>query len=537
MFRCYHRLTMTVLTKKRLSAFWVVSLIAGGVLLLKVFFIVLTPMRGLASTTWIIDDSFIEMRVARNVALGHGFSLDGIHPTTGAPLLWIILTSLNHLLPSKDAAIRATLMESSLFGVLATIALFFIALKLTDDRRVAWTAFLLSTFTASALTNALNGMETSFFTLFVLLSIGAAVGIGKPARWSAFQWGCIVGLLLGITVLTRPDGLFLIMSIAGFKLYEWWRVSGRERRECASALCGMLLISGICFGLFMGWQMMQTGSPFPGNQVGRRGLSLALHGFSFDDFSLLRYLKIVVWNVFQLEELLTIATGSSLLALAAFVVGTLDRRLRTLGIVSGIYLAIFFTLLVTYQWYFPDLHGLRYLNPASHLLFLFIAFLLWKLPVESWKKGAVLTIGVAVAVSASYKHYQLNSRFHFAPYVSYIGRPDPAKNAMLWGVIDWMRENLPSATIVGVRDYGRVSMFTNVLVQDLAGNIDPEAATALKEGTLKEFLKERKVEYLFIPPLERRKDLLYQYLHSNLQLELVADAPPSPMQNLYKIIW
>lgn len=514
------------------SSIWWVT---GIVLFLKSLFIFLTPMRGLASTTWLIDDSFIEMRVARNLALGGGFSLDGLHPTTGAPFFWIYLTSLNHLLLGKEAAIRATLLESTFLGALATIVVFHIALRLTEDRRVAWTAFLLSVLTANAFLNAMNGMDTALFTLAVLLSIAACLGIGKPARWSPFAWGCVTGALAGLAILTRGDGLFLLLGLVFLKMYEWWAAPQRQRREHWTALLGILLLSGLCFAVFMGWQLAQTGSPFPGNQVGRRGLALALHNFSFDRFSLSHYLSIVVWNVFQLWDLLTIATGGALLALAAFVSGSLAQRLRPLALLSWIYLGVFFALLVTYQWYFADFHGLRYINPAAHILFIFVAFFLWQLPAEHWKKGAVALLTVSILVLAGYKHYQIASR---APvYRSYIGRPDPGESKKFWAVIDWMRDNLPSDTIVGVRDYGRVSMFTDVRIQDLAGNIDPQVPVALKNGTLKDYLKARNVQYLFIPTLEMRNDLLYQYLHERMHLEPVAAAPKGSAQVLYKIIW
>lgn len=526
---------MWFLRKKAAPSSSSVWQVAGVVLFLKSLFIILTPMRGLASTTWLIDDSFIEMRVARNLATGGGFSLDGLHSTTGAPFFWIYLTSLNHLFLGKEAAIRATLLESSLLGALATILVFSIALKLTEDRRVAWTAFLLSTFTANAFLNAMNGMDTALFTFAVLLSIAACLGIDKPERWSPFAWGCVTGAAAGLTVLTRGDGLFLLLGLACLKAYEW-RIAGEcDRREHVQSLLGILLVFGLCFAAFMGWQLAQTGSPFPGNQVGRRELALALHNFSFDHFSFPRYVSIVVWNVFQLWDLVTIATGGALLALAAFVFGSLDRRLRPLAFLSWIYLGIFFLLLVTYQWYFADYHGLRYLNPAAHILFIFIAFFLWQFPVEFWRKGAVLLLASTLVVVAGYKHYQLNSR---APvYRSYIGHPDSEESKKFWAVIDWMRDNLSSDTIVGVRDYGRVSMFTDVRIQDLAGNIDPQVVVALNDGTLKDYLKERNVQYLFIPTLEMRHDKLYQYLHGQMHLEPVAAAPKGPAQILYRIIW
>ncbi|MSR67339.1 phospholipid carrier-dependent glycosyltransferase [Candidatus Peribacteria bacterium] len=514
-----------------------VWLTAGVVFFLKSLFILLTSIRGLASTAWLIDDSLIEMKVARNLGLGFGFSLDGLHATTGAPFLWIYLTSLNHMVFGKDAAIRATLIETSLLGALATVVVFAIALKLTKDRRVAWTAFLLSTFTANAFFNGMNGMDTVLFTLLVLLSISTYFGIGKPVKWSSFAWGCVIGLVLGLTVLTRGDGIFVIFALLCVKFYDWWVASASERREHMRSLWGIVLVSGICFALFMSWQLLQTGSPFPGNQVGRRELALAFHGFSFDAFSLPKYLKIVVWNIFQLEDLLMIALGGSLLALAGLVTGLLHQRLRMLGIFTVLYLGIFFSLLVGYQWYFANLHGLRYLNPAVHILFIFIAFLLWQLPTERFKRTAVAVLTASIIVLSGYKHYQMTTRFPWAPYMSYISRPDPEKSAIFWGTIDWMQDNLPAGTIVGVRDYGRASLFTDVRVQDLAGNIDPEAARTLNDGTLNEYLRSRSVEYLLIPSLELRQDKLYQYLHSKLRLELVKEAPKSPTQYLYKIIW
>lgn len=517
-------------------AVWVT---AGVVVLLKALFICLTSVRGLSSTTWLIDDSLIEMKIAENLGHGLGFSLDGIHVTTGAPFFWIYLTSLNHFFLGLDAAFRATLIETSIFGALATVVVFYLALKLTADRRIAWTAFLLSTFTANAFFNGMNGMDTVMFTFFVLLAIATYLNVFRPANWSNLAWGSVVGLVLGLTVMTRGDGLFVIISILGMELFEWIRAPQKQRKDHKDLLLGMILVAGVCFTIFMGWQLLQTGSPFPANQVGRRQLAIDFQGFSFEHFALLPYLKIVVWNVFQLQELVTIATGGALLVLAAFVTGCFDPKMRKLGMICCIYIGIFFTLLVTYQWYFADLHGLRYINPAVHLFFIFVAWFLWQLPIVWGKKTAVIFIAVCLAISANYKHYQMCSRFRWAPVMSYISRPDPVKGAPLWSIIDWVRDNLPAGTVIGVRDYGRISLFTDARIQDLAGNIDPPVSAALQDGTLDTYLKSLHVEYLVIPSLEQRADKLYTYLHTHLKLELVKAQPKdSPITgNLYKIIW
>ena len=49
-------------------------------------------------------------------------------------------------------------------------------------------------------------------------------------------------------------------------------------------------------------------------------------------------------------------------------------------------LARSFFLLVAYQWYFPDVHGLRYVNLAVHIFFIYIAYLLWNSLINEWNE-------------------------------------------------------------------------------------------------------------------------------------------------------
>lgn len=510
--------------------------VAIAVLLIKCAWVFATSIRGIASTTWLIDDSFIEMQVARNLALGNGFSLDGIHPTTGAPFLWIYASSITHLLFGMDGAIRATLILTAIFGALCSMLVFVMTEKLTEDRRAAWTAFLLSLFTANAFVNGLMGMDVTMFTLFVLATAAAALDIGRPKGWNALQWGCVTGLMAGLACMTRGDGLFILFAIAAYGAWRWW-TEPKMRKEHTQHLMALLGVWAVCFAIFMTWQLAQTGSPFPGNQVGRRGLSLAWHNFSFDQFNLMQYLKIVGWNVFQLEELMTVAVGGSIVGIIALIAGACFKQLKNLAFITVLYIGSFFALLVAYQWYFADVHGLRYVNPAAHLLFIFMGWFLWQLPTGNWKKSAVIAITVWLAVFASYKHYQMMSRLPWHKYMSYFGTPDPAMNAEFWATLDWMNANLPSDTIVGIRDYGRAAVFGDVRVQDIAGNIDPEAAAALRNGTLDTYLKDKNVTYLLIPTVETRSDVLYRYLHEHLTLDLVKEAPQGPSANLYRIRW
>ena len=506
--------------------------------ILKTIWVASTPVRSLATTTWIIDDSFIEMRVARNIGLGRGFTFDGVHPTTGSPPLWTYLTSLNHALLPIDWAIKATFIESAFFAMLATVLVFLIARRVTGRTSVAWIAFALASLTGTAFFDALNGMETALFTFLVLATIATFLGIGKPNGRSPFAWGCVTGACGGLLLLSRADGIFLLIPLVLLELSELLQAKqSLERRNIVQHFAGMLLGFAIGFLLLVGWQMSLTGSPLPANQVGRREMAIALHGFSFDHFALIPYLRIVAWNVFQLENLLSIAVGGSLLALMGLAFGFAKREMRSLSLITTVYLGLYFLVLVSYQWYFPDFHGLRYLDPAAHLLAIFIAWLIWALPDHRLKWLSTSGLTAAVIILTLYAHYQLASRMPWGKEMSYVGRPTAENLEKYWSSIDWIREHLPAGTLVGVRDHGRFSMFTDLPTQDLAGNMDPIVPLKVRDGSLKEYLKDRGVAYLYIPTLEQRKDPIYRELHGKLILTKVPGQPENRERTLFKIEW
>ncbi len=526
---------MTTLTKKQ--SFWMAAAAATFLFLLKAIFLWTAPIRGLGITTWIIDDTFIIARVARNIALGYGFSYDFTHATTGAPPLWTYLTSVNHLIfPTLESAMKFTFIETAFFGSLATLVVFLLAQKLSDTEEVPWIAFILSSLSANAFFEAMNGMDTSLFTLSAVLSFAMYLGVLRPKHFSDSTWAALTGLAVGFTCLVRGDGIFVLATIGLIELTSLLRTpSGRKVRF--QNLILLSLVAVLCIGLLIGWQMVRTGTPFLGNQIGRRELAMSLHGFDFNHFALAKYVKIVLWNIFQLERLVEIATGSAIFALFALLGGWLIPRLKPLANLTIVYIAVFFGLLVTYQWYFPDLHGLRYVNPAVHLLFIFRAGCIASLPPFPFRKAASWTVVLAIIVFSHYWFYDYTTHLVWAKGMTYTAHASKADEDASWATIDWVKKNLPANTVVGVRDHGRFALFSDLPTQDIAGNIDPTVPLLARTSGLKEYLKSRNVKYLLIPSLETRQDLIYRVLFKELNLRMVKEAPGYRGTNLYKIIW
>ncbi len=506
-------------------------IVALALFIIKALFLASTPLRALVMSPWLIDDSFIVARIARNIALGHGFSFDGTHATTGVSMLWTYLTSVDHLLFSKETAVKATLILSTFFGSLCTIAVFLLGKKL-DGIRAGWVAFALTSLMPVLFFNAMNGMETSFFSLFIILAIASGSGawIISP---DAFKQGLWTGLFAGAAILTRADAIFVI---AAYFLMQGcrWIFDRKSRAALMRETLGFILTMGLCFAVLLVWQMILSGSPFPDNQIGRRAIALQKHGFDYAHFSPPTWAKIVVWNVFEAEKLWTLTLGSSLLGLLGFCAALLHKEASRIAALTGIYLLLFCAMLVCWQWYFPDFHGLRYFNAGAHILLVFMAIVIAKMG----NKLVGSLFCVAILVLSWYNFFDYARSFPSFSQMALFGqRSVPVQNEF-WAGLDGFKE-ISEGSVIAARDHGRLAFFTDRSVQDIAGIIDPAVLQHWKDGTLGTYLVERRVSYVLLPDSKPEATTIYQAIHDQLHPSLVSNAPTQEITGyrLYAVHW
>lgn len=530
---------MTVLRDRHTR--WMLVL-ALALFIVKTLFLALTPLRALVMSPWLIDDSFIVAEVARNIALGHGFSFDGTHATTGVSMLWTYLTSIDHLLTLdvsryffKEIAVKMTLILSTFFGSLCTIVVFLLGKKL-DGVRAGWAAFALTSLMPVLFFNAMNGMETSFFSLFIILAIASGSGAWAISP-NAFKQGLWTGLFAGLAILTRADAIFVI---AAYLLMQGcrWIFDRANRKTVMRETLGFILTMGICFAVLLVWQMILSGSPFPDNQIGRRAIALQKHGFDYAHFSFLTWAKIVVWNVFEAEKLWSLALGSSLLGLFGFLVPLLRKETSRIAALTGIYLLLFCAMLVCSQWYFPDFHGLRYFNAGAYILILFTAIMVAKIDNATWSRFTGSLFCVAVLTLGWYNFYDYVRSFPSFKQMALFGqRSVPVQNEF-WAGLDGFKE-ISEGSVIAARDHGRLAFFTDRSVQDIAGIIDPAVLRHWKDGTLGTYLVERRVSYVLLPDSKPGATTIYQAIHDQLHPSLVSNAPTQEITGyrLYAVHW
>jgi hypothetical protein len=208
-----------------------------------------------------VDDTFISLRYARNVADGIGptFNATGPRAEGYTSLSWMLALAVPHAI-GLDALTAAKAM-----GVLATFATVVVAarwawleaLAASDGDRAmgAWAgATALACYAAVPATaiHAVSGMETAFFTLATTALLATAAGVVRDGRASSR----LVGLAL-LGGLTRPEGnLVALVTLAT-------TAAVLPRGARASLALRAAVGWALPVGAYELWRLGYYGLPFP----------------------------------------------------------------------------------------------------------------------------------------------------------------------------------------------------------------------------------------------------------------------------------
>ncbi len=163
----------------------------------------------LSRDPWMIfvqDDLLYYLKVAQNIAHGHGSTFNGIVPTNGYQPLWLLVLLCVSYVTESGRAVLAFLAVSNVVAACATFLLARSLLRSTGVRSLL--AFALASFvTLYSLTLFFYGMEV---TLTVPIVLGVLCLLRHTAWLSRSPLHTFaLGLLLSTMVLSRIDTLIL----------------------------------------------------------------------------------------------------------------------------------------------------------------------------------------------------------------------------------------------------------------------------------------------------------------------------------------
>lgn len=206
------------------------------------------------------DDAFITFRYSANLGAGHGPTYNpGLQPVEGyTTFLWMLIMTIPHLL-SVDVVLFAKLV-----GVLSTLAYMAVTFMLVhhlvgfldDEQRLfisSSAVLMLCTLPATSI-HAVSGMETSFFTLWMITFLYLTIiYTDHPTKLGAAKMA-VAALLMG---LTRPEGNLVALVGSVITLLV---IPQQHKGAFVAAIVLAYLLPG---AIYFGWRACYYGHLLP----------------------------------------------------------------------------------------------------------------------------------------------------------------------------------------------------------------------------------------------------------------------------------
>jgi len=195
---------------------WIILILILG-LIIRGTLVSLGPEKLLKIST--DDDFYYYAKTAENIANGKGITYDGITPTAGFHPLYAFTFSLGFMMfKSELGPLYFALIISSIANILVALFIYLILKKYSENAAIIAALFwIINPF---AFFMSVNGMETSLYLMFFVMTIWYYLKM-KDRRVYSAKDGLCLGLLLGLTYLARADAIFLAGAIFIDQLIMW----------------------------------------------------------------------------------------------------------------------------------------------------------------------------------------------------------------------------------------------------------------------------------------------------------------------------
>lgn len=420
------------------------------------------------------EDGYFMLAIARNLAIGEGFSVaGGAMPTNGTQPLTTLIWSIPFAIAGGDRllGVRLVLVLELLGSGVAAYLVYRLAKKVLAARAsataigaVAAAIWFLSPI---AVQHSMNTLETGYNALMALAVAYVFVEAGGPER-TPWSWSrCIpVGVLLGAAFWIRNDGVFLILSACLTYVITGIPFGPRAAMQRFGRAIVFGLTSIVVASPWLLYNYREFGHIMP---VSGRAESLTRHaGGNLSDLPpvLVEYLFGLVPIPQRFEEQTPIVLLTAVIAIAVvlYVGPRLWRRgtkmERTLLVFVGIYgvgLSVFYGFAFGAGWFMS-----RYLFPLGG--FFVIPFAAGAIVAARRVPGPVAMVAGAVFVTAM---AGVNLRTYRA-----------GKSHAHFQVIDWAQRNVPEPMWIGAVQTGTLNFFHDRTI-NLDGKVNIDAYEAL----------------------------------------------------------
>jgi hypothetical protein len=440
------------------------------------------------------EDGYLMLTIARNLAIGKGFSVaDGTIPTNGTQPLVTLIWALGFFLCSGHKTAGVLLAQILQIGgsLVAAYLLYRLGVQVLEKRRTKRELSLLAAaaWYASTLVvpHSMNCLETGFYAVAVM-AVALVFIEPESARDQLWSWKkCAwVGVLLGGAFWVRNDAVFLILAACLIHLFNGLEygldmVERRFRRALAFGSISILTATP-----WLAYNYLHFGHIMP---VSGRAESLT-GSFASNLFYLPPVLTEYATLVVPIPETLqlttyAVAATSIFLLLLVPLISLLWARAsiteRTLMLFTGLFgagLSIFYGFFFGAHWFVS-----RYMFPLSPLIAIAWAAVVLRVHHRIWKLSRPLAMAAPVLMVA------VVVGLHFRAY-------DKGKDHMHFQVVRWVEENVAVETWVGAIQTGTLGYFHDRTI-NLDGKVNIHAYNALIGSRIADYVvDETQIVYL-----------------------------------------
>ncbi|HLO15573.1 MAG TPA: hypothetical protein VK206_12135, partial [Anaerolineales bacterium] len=329
--------------------------------------------------------------------------------------------------------------------------------------------------------SAVSGMETLLHALIIFVVLSALISHSR--RYLT------LGLLAGLSIWVRPDGLTLLGPILFVALLSEnsWYLRGE-------ALWKTLLGFGALFFPYLLFNLALSGNPMPNTFYAKQ----AEYDVYWMSKTIMERVSDYLWPILASPFVVLIPGALMWLfrSIRARNWGTLASVVWVFG-----YIAIYFTRLPAYQ------HG-RYVIPALPIMYLWGILGLLEY-VSSAKANRHVVKVWNIAIIALCLMFELLGARQNAYDVFWI-------ESQMVRTAQWVEKNLPPNARLAVHDIGALGFYVQNPLVDMAGLITPEVVPFIRDQPrLAEYLDSNSVDYLIsfpslYPQLTAHRESLFE---------------------------
>jgi len=436
------------------------------------------------------DDTLYYLKIAENIAQGHGSVFSPAEPTNGYHPLWMGILFIVRFLfrPGRELFILLSLLVSVLLNGTTALLLRRFLLRLGFHESQQTLGMSLYLFLPWLVLLNLSGLETPLFFMCLVLFFIMLQRVISSSE-SRLRGHVLLGVTAGFLFLARTDSVFFILSGAAVVLLK--RQSWLELRNLA--MTG--LVTALISLPWLIWCWSRFGSP-----VQSSGMALSyfrwhtmypvetLKYWIYNGGRLFHKLAIVFMSPFtyharNFETIIPLWCDVAMFAVVAGTVYAVVRNRRRIILPTYIWLPAMM-LLVFYTF-------VRIASAVWHMSIFPLILLLLLVNLSRRVKWRWSSITAAFVFLLIVNLYTLGNGFYYPQQAT-----DMMGSAMATG------RDSPDPLLIGATDSGYLGYFISDrhVVVNLDGVVNQRAFIHIREGTFGDYLEELDPDILRISP-------------------------------------